>query len=588
MKKLFTSMGLVAMSLFAAAPAFAQQSLTANQAEAVVKTVFPAVMEQVKMVSGLDVQALAEGNMDWTLYSRIPTVTVQPDSAHVNVLALMQVMQDDDAEGSGLNIPNAIISSLGLDKIKVSFSDYKKINFALSGLSSEINLPGTTAVNLLTPGSIKVLIEAEATTDPLATMPFKKLVLKTEVDPTLSNLIGGFMPAFAPLLQSGTILTVNQSSANGINTVTTELSETGLVMAKLITGMMDDDDDEENETIVFQKFSKATDMSKMATDHFYTVTRTDYLPNGTSIVSEVETVYNPTQTLPLIADSIVTKNYENDGTVSSVNKRVFKLSSAAGANGNTITKVAIDSLFMNGVASVTKDSTIMYGNQLPLDHSQITMSIIQSVMADMASASIALTDTFEKITWKQQDEDSEYMIDNAIFLGMTIYPAATAAEKDTLSSTITILGADEYYDADGVLTDSELEANAAFEVNLVKDQAIINVYDLDRENSSEEYVETLIATLYAKSNLLEIATDNEEIAAPQSDVTFGFEANGIYVNNCKQGRYMIIDMNGRVVANGVIAGEGAYITTPQLTRGKIYVIAVEDEQGLVKAAKFAK
>ena len=68
MKKLFTSMGLAAMSLFAAAPTFAQQSLTANQAETVVKTVFPAVMEQVKLASGLDIQAIAEGNMDWTLY----------------------------------------------------------------------------------------------------------------------------------------------------------------------------------------------------------------------------------------------------------------------------------------------------------------------------------------------------------------------------------------------------------------------------------------------------------------------------------------------------------------------------------------
>ena len=588
MKKLFTSMGLAAMSLFAATPTFAQQSLTANQAETVVKTVFPAVMEQVKLASGLDIQAIAEGNMDWTLYSRIPTVTVQPDSARIKVTTIMAMMQDNDEEGSSVVIPPTIVNMLGLNNLKINFTDYQKINFSMGGLTSEINLPATTAVDLMNPGSIKILIEAEPTTDANATMPFKKLVVKSEVDPLISAAVGSFVPDFAPLFQSGTILTVNQSSSNGINTVTTELSETGLVIANLVAGMMDDDDDEENETIVFQKFSKATDMSKMATDHFYTVTRTDYLPNGTSIVGEVETVYNPTQTLPLIADSIVTKNYENDGTVSSVNKRVFKLSSAAGANGNTITKVAIDSLFMNGVASVTKDSTIMYGNQLPLDHSQITMSIIQSVMADMASASIALTDTFEKITWKQQDEDSEYMLDNAIFLGMTIYPAATAAEKDTLSSTITILGADEYYDADGVLTDSELEANAAFEVNLVKDQAIINVYDLDRENSSEEYVETLIATLYAKSNLLEIATENEEIAAPQSDVTFGFEANGIYVNNCKQGRYMIIDMNGRVVANGVIAGEGAYIATPQLTRGKIYVIAVEDEQGLVKAAKFAK
>ena len=308
MKKLFTSMGLAAMSLFAAAPAFAQQSLTANQAETVVKTVFPAVMEQVKMASGLDIQAIAEGNMDWTLYSRMPTVTVLPDSAHINVAALIAMMKDDDEEGSGINIPDAIISSFGLDKMKVSFSDYNKINYALSGLSAEINLPGTTAVDLKTLGAIKVLIEAEATTDPLATMPFKKLVLKSEVDPALSNLIGYYMPAFAPLLQSGTILTVNQSSANGINTVTTELSETGLVIANLVAGMMDDDDDDDEmtETTVYPKFSKATDMTKMATDKYYTVTRTDYLPNGTALVSEVETVYNPTQTLPLIADSIVT------------------------------------------------------------------------------------------------------------------------------------------------------------------------------------------------------------------------------------------------------------------------------------------
>ena len=96
MKKLFTSMGLAAMSLFAAAPTFAQQSLTANQAETVVKTVFPAVMEQVKLASGLDIQAIAEGNMDWTLYSRIPTVTVQPDSARIKVTTIMAMMQDND------------------------------------------------------------------------------------------------------------------------------------------------------------------------------------------------------------------------------------------------------------------------------------------------------------------------------------------------------------------------------------------------------------------------------------------------------------------------------------------------------------
>ena len=178
-------------------------------------------MEQVKLASGLDIQAIAEGNMDWTLYSRIPTVTVQPDSAHINVSALIAMMKDDETDAASSRFDmSGIISSMGLDKMKVSFSDYQKINFSMGELTSEISLPGTTAVDLLTPGSIKILIEAEPTTDANATMPFKKLVLKSEIDPTISNMIGGFMPNFAPLLQSGTILTVSQSSANGINTVT--------------------------------------------------------------------------------------------------------------------------------------------------------------------------------------------------------------------------------------------------------------------------------------------------------------------------------------------------------------------------------
>lgn len=567
------------MSLFAATPTFAQQSLTANQAETVVKTVFPAVMEQVKMASGLDIQAIAEGNMDWTLYSRMPTVTVLPDSAHINVAALIAMMKDDDEEGSGINIPDAIISSFGLDKMKVSFSDYNKINYALSGLSAEINLPGTTAVDLKTLGAIKVLIEAEATTDPLATMPFKKLVLKSEVDPALSNLIGYYMPAFAPLLQSGTILTVNQSSANGINTVTTELSETGLVIANLVAGMMDDDDDDDEmtETTIYQKFSKATDMTKMATDKYYTVTRTDYLPNGTALVSEVETVYNPTQTLPLIADSIVTKTYENDGTLNNINKRVFKLSSTAGTEANTITKVVIDSLFMDGFTSVTKDSTIMQGNVLPLDYNNITMSFIQSVLADMKTLD-EYDMPFGMIQYHQEGEEA-YTKEKQITMLMQHLAAATTAEADTIHSEITIAG---FAEEAGYVLDEE-DANVIC-ISLTKDQAIICVH----EGALDATEENKIATLYAKSNLLEIATDNEEIAAPQSDVTFGFTANGIYVNNCKQGRYTIVDMNGRIVANGVIAGEGAYIATPQLTRGSIYVIAVQDEQGLVKAAKFAK
>ena len=568
------------MSLFAAAPTFAQQSLTANQAETVVKTVFPAVMEQVKLASGLDIQAIAEGNMDWTLYSRIPTVTVQPDSARVKVTSLMSMVASDE-EGSSVVIPPAIVTMLGLDNLKINFTDYQKINFSMGELTSEISLPATTAVDLMTPGSIKILIEAEPTTDANATMPFKKLVVKSEVDPTISAAVGVAMPTFAPLFQSGTILTVSQSSANGINTVTTELSETGLVMAQLISGMMDDDDEEATETTIYQKFSKATDMTKMATDNYYTVKTTDYLPNGTAIVDEVKTVYNPTQTLPLIADSIVTKNYNNDGTLIDITKRVFQLSATSGAAGNTITKLTTDSITAytdNAVSAsfVEKDSTIMYGNKIPLDYNKISMSFIQSVIADMATLN-EVDIPFYMVQYTT-DEDSEYTAESLITMDMERLAAATTAEADTIHSEITLA---DYEDGTDEL--DETSANVIC-IGLTKDQAIICMHmggiDATEENK--------IATIYAKSNLLSIATDNEEIAAPQSDVTFGFAANGIYVNNCKQGRYTIVDMNGRIVANGVIAGEGAYIATPQLTRGSIYVIAVQDEKGLVKAAKFAK
>ena len=559
------------MSLFAAAPTFAQQSLTANQAETVVKTVFPAVMEQVKLASGLDIQAIAEGNMDWTLYSRIPTVTVQPDSARVKVTSLMSMVASDE-EGSSVVIPPAIATMFGLDNLKINFTDYQKINFSMGELTSEISLPATTTVDLVMPGSIKILIEAEPTTDANATMPFKKLVVKSEVDPTISAAIGGSMPTIAPLFQSGTILTVSQSSANGVNTVTTELSGAGLAIVQ----MMADEDEP-----LIAKFSKATDMTKMATDKYYTVTTTNYLPNGTAIVDKVETVYNPTQTLPLIADSIVTKIYNNDGTLNNVTKRVFKLSDTSGAVGNTITKLTTDSITVytdNAVSAsfVEKDSTIMYGNKIPLDYNKITLSFIQSVIADMATLN-EVDIPFYMVQYTT-DEDSEYTAESLITMDMERLAAATTAEADTIHSEITLA---DY--VDGTDEVDETSANVIC-IGLTKDQAIICMHMGDMDATEENK----IATIYAKSNLLSIATDNEEIAAPQSDVTFGFAANGIYVNNCKQGRYTIVDMNGRIVANGVIAGEGAYIATPQLTRGSIYVIAVQDEKGLVKAAKFAK
>lgn len=554
MKNFFTSMSLAAMSLLAATPTFAQQQqLTATQAEAVVKTVFPAVIEQVKMVSGLDIQALTAGEMDWTLYTPTPAVTVQPDSARVYIAQFLP----EKLKG--------ILATIGLESVKVDFNNHQELNANVGGTALKINLPGTTSVDLMgISQAVKVLIEAEQTTDQIATVPFKSLVIKSEINPQLSNIlaiVGGKLPeGMSNLLKSGTILTMNQSSSNGVNTVTTEVGEIGQAILAMIS----------EESAQITKTITSTDMTTLGAG-YYTVTNKVALPNGSEIVQKTQTVYNPAQTLPLVADSIVTNTYDMTGNVAKIDKEVFLLSSTSGSTVNSISKVNIDSITVltgeTPVYTVEKDSSVMIGNQLPLDHNNITMSIIQSIMTDMAmgnSGSIFTKKDYEY-------EDGNYKQDSQMDLLMKTINATTTAEKDTLRSEIAL------YDCEN--DQLKEKAESVIEIDLTGIQALVKVYNAN---------ETLVATFYAKSNLLSIATDNEEIAAPQSDVTFGFEANGIYVNNCKQGRYTIVDMNGRIVANGVIAGEGAYIATPQLTRGKIYVIAVQDEQGLVKAAKFAK
>ena len=439
------------------------------------------------------------------------------------------------------------------------------MNANVGGTALQINLPGTTSVDLIgISQAVKVLIEAEQTTDQIATVPFKSLVIKSEINPQLSNMlaiVGGKLPeGMSNLLKSGTFLTMNQSSSNGVNTVTTEVGEIGQAILAMIS----------EESAQITKTITSTDMTTLGAG-YYTVTKKVALPNGSEIVQKTQTVYNPAQTLPLVADSIVTNTYDMTGKVAKIDKEVFLLSSTSGSTVNSISKVNIDSITVltgeTPVYTVEKDSSVMIGNQLPLDHNNITMSIIQSIMTDMAMGNSG--SVFTKKDYEY--EDGNYKQDSQMDLLMKTINATTTAEKDTLRSEIAL------YDCEN--DQLKEKAESVIEIDLTGSQALVKVYNAN---------ETLVATIYAKSNLLSIATDNEEITAPQSDVTFGFEANGIYVNNCKQGRYTIVDMNGRIVANGVIAGEGAYIATPQLTRGSIYVIAVQDEQGLVKAAKFAK
>ena len=209
----------------------------------------------------------------------------------------------------------------------------------------------------------------------------------------------------------------------------------------------------------------------------------------------------------------------------------------------------------------------------PLDPNLITRSAIFSVMQGLAMAGEEADDIFEvaQYAWN----GSELVYDQGI--------SVEAQKKD--DSLVSIITIDEPVN-DNVTEDAEeIDINQVMAVvtTLAKDGGKTDII-IPVQNSIEYGLN--MGTLFFQTNLLQFVTANEAIA-PVSDVTINVAENGIYVNNCEKGRYSIVSINGKMVANGIISGEGAFIATPGLQRGQVYIIAVE-ENGAVKAIKFVK
>ena len=209
----------------------------------------------------------------------------------------------------------------------------------------------------------------------------------------------------------------------------------------------------------------------------------------------------------------------------------------------------------------------------PLDPSRITTSAIVSVMQGLAMAGEEGDDIFgvAQYAWN----GSELVYDQGI--------SVEAQKKD--DSLVSIITIDEPVNDDVTEDAEEIDINQvmAFVTTLAKDGGKTDII-IPVQNSIEYGLN--MGTLFFQTNLLQFVTANEAIA-PVSDITINVAENGIYVNNCEKGRYSIVSINGKVVANGIISGEGAFIATPDLQRGQVYIIAVE-ENGVVKAIKFVK
>ncbi|MDY4846910.1 MAG: DUF6383 domain-containing protein [Parabacteroides sp.] len=559
MKKIFTSISLAALSFLAATPMSAQQQVTAEQAGAFVEAVIPAMLDQVKTISGLDVKALLAGDESGFLTTNaLPTVTIQPDSAHVNVKNILKVA------GKGDKLENYMgmitMSGINLEALPVYFSEYTTLTMAQPA-SMKIEMPGVISSSSVL-GTVAVKIDVTPAQNAVTAIPFSSL----KVDLELSGLLAGIVSSMH--LKSGNVLSMDQKTENGIITTTVTLGDLGMTLNAMLNG--------EEAAANLKSMIIVTDPTqKEEKGYIKKTTKFGLATVDTQIVDTEEYIYNMKQSIPLVADSVVTLNYDDDGlAIDNYTKKTYEVG-ASSSDGDYIHKIVTE-YFKTTAADewemIDKEITEM-GATTPLDPNRITTSAILSVIQGMGQAGEDADEIFAVRRYKWDDDTQNVILERG---------ASVEAQKkdDSLVSIITIqnpIEGEENADED------EFIDVMAFITTLAKDGGKTEII-IPVQGNIEAGLS--MGTLFFQTNLLQFVTANEAIA-PVSDVTINVAENGIYVNNCEKGRYSIVSINGKVVANGIISGEGAFIATPGLQRGQVYIIAVE-ENGAVKAIKFVK
>ncbi|MDD6836798.1 MAG: DUF6383 domain-containing protein [bacterium] len=562
MKKIFTSISLAALSFLAATPMSAQQQVTAEQAGAFVEAVIPAMLDQVKTISGLDVKALLAGDESGFLTTNaLPTVTIQPDSAHVNVLNILKVAGKGDMLENYMGM--ITMSGINLGALPVYFSEYKTLTMAQPA-SMKIEMPGVISYSSSVLGTVAVKIDVTPAQNTVTAIPFSSL----KVDLELSGMIAAI--ASSKHLKSGNVLTMDQKTENGIITTTVTLGDLGTTLNAMLYG--------EEAAANLKSMIIVTDPTqKEEKGYIKKTTKFGLATADTPIVDTEEYIYNMQQSIPLVADSVVTLNYDDDGlAIDNYTKKTYEVGTDSSDNGDYIYKTVTEYFKETNADEwemIDKEITTM-GATTPLDPTQITTSAISSVIQGMGQAGEEADEIFAVGQYKWDDDAQEPILERGV--------SVEAQKKD--DSLVSIIKIQDPIEGEENAEEDEVMDVMAFITTLAKDGGKTEII-IPVQGNIEAGLS--MGTLFFQTNLLQFMPSANEAIAPVSDVTINVAENGIYVNNCEKGRYSIVSINGKVVANGIISGEGAFIATPGLQRGQVYIIAVE-ENGAVKAIKFVK
>ena len=559
MKKIFTSISVAAAALFlSVAPTQAQQrQITDQEKVAFVKAAVPAMLDQFKQITGIDIVSFANPDIKDVISSPLfgvqngmlraattTSLTLQPDSV---ILDLSNVDLGLDGMMGGL-------AGQFLNSVKLTFGEYKDFTMTTpDGQGIEVSIPQTISTNLL--GMFDVSLNV-AIGDKTGLLPFNSLS---------ANLDLGGLDAFLGSMgiESGSLFTMKETGSNGKYAYDITLGETlrALIASGMIAEDTEEDPDATIEITIPENVLINVDMSTVQTSATIDASVSTVQPTTTLLMGDATVYLNAKELLNggFKTDSIVFVSYE-DGEIADYDK--VEISNTVEIDKNAVKRVFTTYYkdeTTNGEWKFDTEKTRYWVGNHELDNKNLIYSLMQGLIADMTAGT--LTTSFELVTTtKVDDPESEGVITEII-------DAETS--MGTEGGLINIL-VDDGNEENGEIL------NVAINIPL-NSKTVSAAFKLNSSDSP-------IATLYLTSNMMSIITDNEAIENDVQALKVSSTPNGLYVQNGK-GNYVIINMVGKVVANGIITSDQQYINL-SIPKG-IYMISINQE-GEQKTIKFAK
>ena len=567
MKKIFTSISVAAAALFlSVAPTQAQQrQITDQEKVAFVKAAVPAMLDQFKQITGIDIVSFANPDIKDVISSPLfgvqngmlraattTSLTLQPDSV---ILDLSNV-------DLGLDEATSLVAGQFLSHIKMTFGEYKDFTMTTpDGQGIEVKIPQTISAGV-TVGTMTIGADLNiAIGDQTGLLPFNSLSVSLDLGKL--GLLDGLLQQYFPNIKEGALFTMKETGANGAYRYDIELGQT---LRGLIAWMMVDEDTEEDpdatiEITIPENVLINVDMSTVQTSATIDARVSTVQPTATLPMGDATVYLNAKELLNggFKTDSIVFVSYE-DGEIADYDK--VEISNTVEIDKNAVKRVFTTYYkdeTTNGEWKFDTEKTRYWVGNHELDNKNLIYSLMQGLIADMTAGT--LTTSFELVTTtKVDDPESEGVITEII-------DAETS--MGTEGGLINIL-VDDGNEENGEIL------NVAINIPL-NSKTVSAAFKLNSSDSP-------IATLYLTSNMMSIITDNEAIENDVQELKVSSTPNGLYVQNGK-GNYVIINMVGKVVANGIITSDQQYINL-SIPKG-IYMISINQE-GEQKTIKFAK